>query len=75
MVTVLHDAPVRLEPFPAELKVLRCLAHGMTTEMAAEALWISPETAATQVRNARMRMAAKNQAHAIAICFRNGWLT
>lgn len=69
------SSPVRLEPFPAELKVLRCLAHGMTLPMSAEALGISVETAATQARNARSRMAAKNQAHAVAICFRNGWLT
>jgi hypothetical protein len=38
--------PVRREPSPAELRVLRCLAHGMNVPMAAEAIGVSTYTAA-----------------------------
>jgi DNA-binding NarL/FixJ family response regulator len=67
--------PVRREPSPAELRVLRCLAHGMNVPMAAEAIVVSTYTAAGHVKSARTRMAAKTAAHAVAICLRNGWLT
>jgi DNA-binding CsgD family transcriptional regulator len=51
----------------SEVRVLRLLARGLTLGEAAGELGISRETARSQVKVARARLGARNQAHAIAI--------
>ena len=69
---VFTHPPRRQTPTRAELRVLECMSHGMTTPMAADALGLSVETVKTHLRAARLRLAAKNTAHAVALVIRMG---
>jgi DNA-binding CsgD family transcriptional regulator len=69
-IAVLEADPERATPTPAELDVLRCLSHGMTPAMAADALGRAHSTVASQVKSARRRLAAKNESHAVALALR-----
>lgn len=71
-VAVVFTHPRRQKPTRAELRVLECVSHGMTTPMAADALGLSVETVKTHLRAARLRLAAKNTAHAVALTIRMG---
>jgi DNA-binding NarL/FixJ family response regulator len=53
-----------------EREVLALLATGMTGEQAAEALFLSPETIRTHVRNAMRKLGAKTRVHAVALALR-----
>ncbi|MEA2468033.1 MAG: hypothetical protein QOJ57_2159 [Thermoleophilaceae bacterium] len=53
-----------------EREVLGLLATGMTGEQAAEALFLSPETIRTHVRNAMRKLGAKTRVHAVALALR-----
>jgi DNA-binding NarL/FixJ family response regulator len=66
--------PVRATPSANELRIIECLSHGMTVGMAADSLGVSFYTAQSQMMNARTVLAAKNQAHAVAIALRRGMI-
>jgi DNA-binding CsgD family transcriptional regulator len=73
------DAMTRVSPArrerpvsPAELRVIECLSHGLTTDMAAEVLGISHHTVRSHLSVVRAKLAAKNQAHVVAIAIRRG---
>lgn len=75
----MFDAMTRVSPArrerpvsPAELRVVECLSHGLTTDMAAEVLGISHHTVRSHLSVVRAKLAAKNQAHAVAIALRQG---
>jgi DNA-binding CsgD family transcriptional regulator len=52
---------------PAETRVLRRLAHGLTAPQAADALGVSYNTVKKQVRTARAKLRANTTTHAVAI--------
>lgn len=54
-----------------ELMALRCAANGLTGDETAEVLCKSRETVKTQLQDVRMKLAAKNTAHAVAIAVRH----
>lgn len=56
----------------SNLRVLRCMAHGMTSRMAADALGIAVETVRENLKAARYRLRAKNTTHAVAEAIRRG---
>lgn len=56
----------------AELQVLRCLSHGMTVSMAADALSLSFETVRRRLRRIRYLLEAKTATHAVALAIRQG---
>lgn len=58
-----------------ELDVLRCISHGLTEEMAAEVLGIGYESVHEYMYRVRLKLAAKNQAHAIARAMRAGLIS
>lgn len=62
------------ELLPSELYVLRWYSHGLTAEMVADVMGISPYTVRQYRDRARLKLAAKNTAHAVAIAFRHGLL-
>jgi DNA-binding NarL/FixJ family response regulator len=53
-----------------EREILELLSTGMTGEQAAEALFLSPETVRTHVRNAMRKLGANTRVHAVAIALR-----
>lgn len=55
-----------------EIQVVECLSYGLTTEMAGEVLGRAPDTVREQLRVARAKLGAKNQAHAVALALRQG---
>ena len=57
---------------PREAEVLTLVALGRSNEEIGDALFISPETVRTHVRNAMVRRGARNRAHLIAIAMRDG---
>lgn len=59
---------------PRELEALRWFSHGLTREMVAEVMGISTETVKTTVAVARMKLRAKNTAHAVGNALRLGLL-
>lgn len=65
-------APGRRGLSESELRVLEAFSRGMTAEMAAELLGVSPETVKTQVKSARYRLRAKNTTHACCEALRLG---
>jgi DNA-binding NarL/FixJ family response regulator len=50
-----------------EREILQLLATGMTGEQVAEALFLSPETVRTHIRNAMRKLDAKTRVHAVAL--------
>jgi DNA-binding CsgD family transcriptional regulator len=60
---------------PAELAALGACSHGLTDAMAGEVLGKTTETIKAQLKAARMKLRAKNTAHAIAIALREGLIT
>lgn len=63
------------QPSSRQTAVVQALADGMTMREAAEALAIAHETARTHAESFRHRAHAHSMNHAIAIGFRQGWLT
>ena len=63
---------------PREKALLALAAQGYTNEAIAEELQISNSTVLTILKQAYLRLSAKNRAHAIAICLQQnllqGWL-
>jgi DNA-binding NarL/FixJ family response regulator len=55
-----------------ERDVLRLLADGQSNEEIGKALFISPETVRTHVRNAMDKLEAHTRVHAVAIALRQG---
>lgn len=66
--------PERRKPTESELQMIECLSHGLGIAGAADVLVKSEETIKTQLRNAKVRAAAKSREHLIAICLREGWI-
>jgi DNA-binding NarL/FixJ family response regulator len=57
---------------PREREVLDMLSRGMNGEQAAAALFLSPETIRTHVRNAMEKLDAHTRVHAVVIALRHG---
>ena len=55
---------------PRELEVIRLVADGLTTEKAAAALAISPETVQSHVRNAMRKLGAESRTEVVAKALR-----
>jgi len=61
-----------LELQPKERAALALAANGLSTETAAHALGVAPETMKTNLKRARDRLSARNTAHAVAIAIQRG---
>ena len=61
----------RIEITPKERAILALCARGMTTEQIAEELQVSVHTVNTILKQAYLRLGARNRSHAVAICLRN----
>jgi LuxR family transcriptional regulator len=57
---------------PRELDVLGLVARGLTAEEAARLLGVSPYTVRKHVKWIRLKLGARNSAHAVAIGLRLG---
>jgi DNA-binding NarL/FixJ family response regulator len=57
---------------PREREVLDLLSRGMNGEQAAAALFLSPETIRTHVRNAMEKLDAHTRVHAVVIALKQG---
>jgi DNA-binding NarL/FixJ family response regulator len=57
---------------PGEREVLDLLSRGMNGEQAAAALFLSPETIRTHLRNAMEKLDAHTRVHAVVIALRQG---
>jgi PAS domain S-box-containing protein len=57
---------------PRELEAVRLVAAGLTEGAIAEALYISPLTVHTHLRNAMRKVGAHTRAHLVAIALRRG---
>lgn len=66
------SVPHRSDLTGDEKDALRCIAHGMTTGMAAESLEISSRTLKLRLQSAKEKLAAKNTTHTVAIALRAG---
>jgi DNA-binding NarL/FixJ family response regulator len=55
-----------------EGEIIGLLADGLTGEEVADRLFLSTETVKTHIRNAMMKLEARNRVHAIAIALRDG---
>lgn len=55
-----------------QCEVLTLLADGLTTDLAAERLGLSPETVRTHVKAATARLQARNRTHAVVLAIRAG---
>lgn len=62
----------RAELSPAELAVITAASHGLTAGMAADVLGKQVETIKQQLKHSRLKVGAKNTAHAVAIALRTG---
>jgi DNA-binding CsgD family transcriptional regulator len=62
------------EPSARELQVLDLVARGLTTTEAARVLHLSKDTVKTHLANLRMKLQARNRAHAVTLAFRLGLL-
>jgi DNA-binding NarL/FixJ family response regulator len=63
-------------PSPAltrrQREILQLFADGLSTDRAAAALGLSPETVRTHIKAVLARLGARDRAHAVAIAFRGG---
>ena len=57
-------------PTTREIQVLQHLADGLTTEAAANALFLSPATVRSYTEHAMQKLGAHNRVHAVAIALR-----
>lgn len=62
------------QPSEQELRVLRELALGQTTDDIANRLWLSPHTVKSHICNLLTKLAANDRAHAVAIGYNTGLL-
>ena len=58
-----------------EREMLRCLAEGMNRQEICAELWLALSTVMFHMANMKRKLGARTQAHAVAIGFREGWLT
>jgi DNA-binding NarL/FixJ family response regulator len=58
-----------------ESQVLQRLAHGLTTELVAKELFLSPATVRSYAENAIRKLDAHNRLHAVAIALRLGLIS
>ncbi len=63
-------APIELTA--RELDVARCLSHGMSEELCADALNVTPFTVKTHTKSLRLKLSAKTTLHACCEAIRLG---
>lgn len=63
-----------MKPTPRELQILSRIARGDSTGEVAESLGCAQSTVKTHLDRVRGRMGAKTTAHAMAMCYEQGWL-
>ena len=64
--------PLGRELTRREREVLALLADGASTDAIAAALYLSPPTVKTHVRNVLVKLRARNRTHAVAIGIKRG---
>lgn len=73
---IVVEAPARpTQLSPRELDVLQLVADGLQTAEIGGALGISEQTVISHVSAARIKLGARNRAHAVAIAFRQALLS
>jgi DNA-binding CsgD family transcriptional regulator len=58
-----------------ELKVLELVSYGYDNRAIAEQFRITRQAAKNMLRTVALKLGADNRAHAVAVCFRNGWFS
>jgi DNA-binding NarL/FixJ family response regulator len=58
-----------------ELKVLELVSYGYDNRAIAEHFQVTRQAVKNMLRTVHLKLGADNRAHAVAICFRNGWLS
>lgn len=67
--------PPTLDLAPAELRALQLAAAGYTVAEAAAIIGVSSESSKSALKRAYSKLGAKNGPHAIALAFRQGYLS
>jgi DNA-binding NarL/FixJ family response regulator len=60
---------------PKELSVLELVSYGYDNRAIAEYFQTSPQAVKNMMRVIHLKLGADNRAHAVAVCFRNGWFS
>src|SRR5664280_856758 len=58
-----------------ELNVLELVSYGYDNRAIAEHFQITRQAGENMMRMINLKLGADNRAHAVAVCFRNGWLS
>jgi DNA-binding CsgD family transcriptional regulator len=58
-----------------ELKVLELVSYGYDNRAIAEQFQVTLQAVKNMLRGTCLKLGADNRAHAVAVCFRNGWLS
>ena len=58
-----------------ELNVLELVSYGYDNRVIAEHFQITRQAGKNMMRMINLKLGADNRAHAVAVCFRNGWLS
>jgi DNA-binding CsgD family transcriptional regulator len=58
-----------------ELNVLELVSYGYDNRAIAEHFQITRQAGKNMMRMINLKLGADNRAHAVAVCFRNGWLS
>ena len=58
-----------------ELQVLELVSYGYDNRAIAEYFQVTPQAVKNLLRTVHLKLGADNRAHAVAVCFRNGWLS
>lgn len=69
----IHLRPTK--PTPAELEVMLLIALGFTDKEIGSIIGKSHHTVRTQVTTLCTRLHVRSRSAALAVCFRNGWIT
>lgn len=57
-----------------QIETLELIAHGHSYKEVAAIRWVSPETVKTQMYLIRLRLGAKNTAHAVYLALERGYI-
>jgi len=58
-----------------ELTVLELVSYGYDNRAIAEHFQVTQQAVKNLLRIVQLKLGADNRAHAVAVCFRNGWLS
>ena len=58
-----------------ELGVVELVSYGYDNRAIAEYFQTSPQAVKNMMRVIHLKLGADNRAHAVAVCFRNGWFS